>query len=90
MSFFGRIANLVKGGVRVSSQSREGGAREAALDTELRDAEAVLPRRRPARGEPEPGDAQRAGPSASPGGSPPNEAPPAPERDADGFMKRSL
>ena len=88
MSFFGRIANLVKGSVRVSSQSREGGAREATLDAELRDAEAVAPRRRPARAEPE--DAQRAGPSASPVGSPPNEAPPAPERDADGFMKRSL
>lgn len=80
MGFFGRVANLVKGGVKVATRRAPDDDRAAALDAELR-ARAATPRPSAPPPAPEPAAPDRAEPAA----------PSAPaERDGEGNVKRRL
>jgi hypothetical protein len=88
MSFFGRAANLIKGGVKsIGRPSADAAARERALEEEL--ARMDVARERPARraaggGAPAEGGAGRPEPEAPA----PSRGPP--ERDENGDVKRTL
>lgn len=80
MSFFGRAANLLKGGLKsIGRPDRESALRERALEEELARLE---PKRPSATPLPSPTDRAPAPPEV------PDRGPP--ERDANGDVKRTL
>jgi hypothetical protein len=85
MSFFGRAANLIKGSIKLATRPQDDPARERALDEELaRDASPS--RLSAARGR------VRSAPPEAPAPRDPDATPArgAPERDANGEIKRTL